>query len=156
MAADGIHASGDGKWLGICGEMAADVKLTERLITLGADELSDIMLSAQEAAYGDGLAEDERHPYMWVCKGHYYSGGLSFYNFPYAFGGLCARGLYARYKHDGAEFMKTYKKMLTYTSVADVEDAARVAGIDLTSRDFWREGLETIAKKIDQFCEIVK
>ncbi|MBO5700882.1 MAG: phosphoenolpyruvate--protein phosphotransferase [Clostridia bacterium] len=40
MAADGIHASGDGKWLGICGEMAADTALTEQLISLGADELS--------------------------------------------------------------------------------------------------------------------
>jgi phosphotransferase system enzyme I (PtsI) len=40
MAAEGIHTSGDGKWLGICGEMAADVRLTERLVSLGADELS--------------------------------------------------------------------------------------------------------------------
>ncbi len=40
MAADGIHASGEGKWIGICGEMAADTSLTERLISLGADELS--------------------------------------------------------------------------------------------------------------------
>jgi phosphotransferase system enzyme I (PtsI) len=40
MAAEGIHASGEGKWLGICGEMAADSKLTEQLISLGADELS--------------------------------------------------------------------------------------------------------------------
>lgn len=40
MAAEGIHASGEGKWLGICGEMAADTALTERLVSLGADELS--------------------------------------------------------------------------------------------------------------------
>ena len=40
MAADGIHAAGEGKWIGICGEMAADEMLTERLIALGIDELS--------------------------------------------------------------------------------------------------------------------
>jgi phosphotransferase system enzyme I (PtsI) len=40
MAADGIHAVGEGKWIGICGEMAADEMLTERLIALGIDELS--------------------------------------------------------------------------------------------------------------------
>lgn len=40
LAADGIHASGEGKWIGICGEMAADETLTEQLIALGIDELS--------------------------------------------------------------------------------------------------------------------
>ena len=40
MAAEGIHASGDGKWIGICGESAADTRLTGALISLGADELS--------------------------------------------------------------------------------------------------------------------
>ena len=59
---------------------------------MSADRFSELMLAAQEKAYGDGLDKDLRHPYMWVCKGHYYSGGLSFYNFPYAFGGLFARG----------------------------------------------------------------
>jgi phosphotransferase system enzyme I (PtsI) len=40
MASDGIHAAGADKWIGICGEMAADEDLTERLISLGIDELS--------------------------------------------------------------------------------------------------------------------
>ena len=53
---------------------------------LSAKELCDMMLNAQEASYGNGLAADIRHPYMWVCKSHYYSAGLNFYNFPYAFG----------------------------------------------------------------------
>ena len=123
---------------------------------LSADRLCELMLNAQELAYGEGLDPDVRHPFMWLCKGHYYSGGLSFYNFPYAFGGLFARGLYAKFCEDGKEFMKTYKKMLNYTGMADVEDAALVAGVDLTSKDFWRAGLETIAKRIEEFCEIVK
>ena len=40
-------------------------------------------------------------PICGLCKGHYYSGSLSFYNFPYAFGGLFARGLYAKYQQEG-------------------------------------------------------
>ena len=31
---------------------------------------------------------------MWLCKGHYYSGSLSFYNFPYAFGLLFGLGVF--------------------------------------------------------------
>ena len=96
------------------------------------------------------------HQYMWVCKGHYYNGGLSFYNFPYAFGGLFARGLYAKYEKEGAAFVDTYKEMLRATAVMDIEDCAKIAGIDLTDKDFWCEGLEVIRKEIDEFCELVK
>lgn len=40
LASDGIHAAGGDKWIGICGEMAADESLTELLISSGIDELS--------------------------------------------------------------------------------------------------------------------
>jgi histidinol dehydrogenase len=33
--------------------------------------------------------------------------------------------------------------------------AAKIAGIDLTSPDFWRAGLETIAEEIEEFCSLV-
>ena len=122
---------------------------------LSADRMCELMLAAQKKAYGDGLDEDFMHPYMWLCKSHYYSGGLSFYNFPYAFGGLFARGLYAKYKKEGAPFVDTYKKMLRATSVSDIEDCALIAGVDLTDRAFWCEGLKTIADQIDEFCELV-
>lgn len=39
-AADAIHAHGGGKWIGICGELAADTALTARFLECGADELS--------------------------------------------------------------------------------------------------------------------
>ena len=123
---------------------------------MSADRMCALMLDAQKAAYGDGLSEDCLHPYMWLCKGHYYSGGLSFYNYPYAFGGLFARGLYAKYKKEGAAFVDTYKAMLTATSVTDVEECALIADVDLTSPDFWREGLKSISDRIDEFCELVK
>ena len=37
---------------------------------------------------------------MWFVKGHYYSAGLNFYNFPYAFGLLFGKGLYQIYLND--------------------------------------------------------
>ena len=123
---------------------------------MSSDRMCELMLAAQKKAYGDGLDEEFMHPYMWLCKGHYYSGSLSFYNFPYAFGGLFARGLYAKYKKEGASFVKTYKEMLRATSVTDIEECAEIAGIDLTKKEFWCAGLQTIADEIDEFCELVK
>lgn len=40
LASEGIHAAGCDKWIGICGELAADTALTDRLLDIGADELS--------------------------------------------------------------------------------------------------------------------
>ena len=121
---------------------------------MDADALSNIMLDAQKQCYGDGLDHAVLHPYMWVCKGHYY--GPTFYNFPYAFGGLFARGLYAQYMRDGAAFVPKYKKLLYTTPIASVEDTAKVADIDLTDRDFWRSALQQIADQIDLFCQLVE
>ncbi len=122
---------------------------------MGADRLCELMTEAQRRAYGTGLDENVMHPYMWLCKGHYYSGDLSYYNFPYAFGGLFARGLYAKYMKEGKPFVETYKEMLRMTALSDVEDTARIAGVDLTDREFWCEGLRSIVARIDEFCELV-
>ena len=121
---------------------------------MDANTLCGYMLDAQKQSYGDGLNHDCLHPYMWVCKSHYY--GPTFYNFPYAFGGLFARGLYAQYEKEGASFIPKYKKLLYTTTVATAEDTAKVAGIDLTDKDFWRAALQTIADQIDLFCELVE
>ena len=121
---------------------------------MDADTLCGFMLKAQEESYGDGLDPNFRHPYMWVCKSHYY--GPTFYNFPYAFGGLFARGLYAQYEKEGASFVPKYKKLLYTTPVATAEDAAKVADIDLTDKNFWRSALQTVADQIDLFCALAE
>jgi len=121
---------------------------------MNADALCEIMTKAQNESYGEGLDPEIRHPFMWICKSHYY--GPTFYNFPYAFGGLFARGLHAQYQKEGAAFVPKYKKLLYTTPVATAEDAAMVAGIDLTDKNFWRSALQTVAHQIDEFCALVK
>ena len=118
---------------------------------LYADELEKIMINAQKEAYGDGLDPDCLHPYMWCCKSHYYSAGLSYYNFPYAFGGLFSRGLYAKYLEEGESFLPKYRELLRATTVDTVENVAAIAGIDLTRPEFWRESLKTITDQIEMF-----
>ena len=121
---------------------------------LHSSDLCRLMTEAQKRSYGDGLDENVMHPYMWVCKSHNY--GPPFYNFPYAFGALFARGLYAQYERDGASFVPKYKKLLYTTAVATAEDTAKVADIDLTDQAFWRSALQMVADQIDEFCRIVE
>lgn len=118
---------------------------------LFADEISQIMLEAQKEAYGDGLDHKYLHPYMWVVKSHYYSENLSFYNFPYAFGGLFARGLYEKYKMEGEDFLPKYRALLNATTVMSVEDSAKQADIDLEDPQFWRTSLKAYETLIDDF-----
>jgi pepF/M3 family oligoendopeptidase len=118
---------------------------------LFADDLEKIMTDAQKEAFGDGLDPAHLHPYMWCCKSHYYRAGLSYYNFPYAFGGLFSRGLYAKYLEEGEVFLPKYRALLKATTVDTVENVAGIAGIDLTEPDFWRKSLATITEAIDLF-----
>ena len=117
------------------------------------EDLEQIMIHAQKEAFGDGLDPNYLHPYMWCCKSHYYNAGLSYYNFPYAFGCLFSRGLYAKYLEEGEAFLPKYRELLHATTVDTVEDVAKIAGIDLTKPDFWRASLDIIAEKIDLFLQ---
>ncbi len=121
---------------------------------LFSDELNEIMRKAQLEAYGDGLDENLLHPYMWACKGHYYRSNLNFYNFPYAFGCLFAKGLYAQFKKQGESFVAKYDELLHATVVSSCEEVASMADIDLTKEEFWLDSLEMMSEYIDQFISL--
>ncbi len=121
---------------------------------LSVDELKDAMLRAQEASYGDGLAKDARHPYMWACKIHYYSPTFHFYNFPYAFGLLFAKGVFAQYLEKGDAFVPAYNQLLRSCGNGTVYDVARSVGIDVRSVDFWRSSLRIVTEEIDRFVSL--
>lgn len=120
------------------------------------NELKALMIDAQKKSYGEGLDENYLHPYMWLCKSHYYSGNLSYYNFPYAFGLLFAKGLYAKYLEQKEAFVSLYDKLLEATGKSTVEDAAKLAGIDVTQKAFWEASLSMIEEDIDLFLELTK
>lgn len=118
---------------------------------LDVDELKETMLWAQEQSYGDGLDPEYRHPYMWACKSHYYSTGVHFYNFPYAFGGLFARGLYARYEKEGEAFVPVYCDLLSRFGSDTIANVTASVGIDVTTPDFWREAVESVLVQVRRF-----
>lgn len=133
-----------------------DVLKTPISKPLSAKDMCDMMLNAQDNSYGKGLDHDFRHPYMWLCKSHYYSAGLNFYNWPYAFGLLYGKGLYKVYLKDKEAFVKNYDQMLKNTGMMSVEDVAKGMGIDVTKKAFWKESLEFIEEDIDLFEKLLK
>jgi oligoendopeptidase F len=122
---------------------------------VSVNELNRLMLVAQAGTYGDGLAAETRHPAMWEVKGHYYSTGASFYNFPYLFGLLFGLGLYAIYQRTPEGFPERYDALLGSTGLASAADLAARFDIDLRSPEFWRTSLDVIRADIDRFEELV-
>jgi len=121
---------------------------------LSVDEINEIMERSQKETYGDSLDERYLQKYMWTWKPHYYSTGLSFYNYPYAFGLLFATGLYAIYQKRGDEFVNDYKALLASTGEASAADLAASFGIDIRTKKFWEDSLAIIGKRVDRYCEL--
>ncbi|ERJ12145.1 M3 family oligoendopeptidase [Haloplasma contractile] len=118
------------------------------------EEIKNLMVGAQKEAYGEGIDEETFDYYAWIHKPHYYYAGRNFYNFPYAFGLLFAKGLYAMYLKEGEAFINKYNEVLKLTGQANVYDVAKSVGIDLHDETFWQGSMDMIKKSIDQFCEI--
>jgi oligoendopeptidase F len=121
---------------------------------LSADDFNDIMERAQKETYGDGLDENYLQKFMWTWKPHYYSPGLSFYNYPYAFGLLFATGLYAIYQQRGEAFVEDYKNLLAATGEDTAAKLAKRFGINITKRKFWDDSLAIIGKHIDRYAQL--
>ena len=124
--------------------------------SLSVDEIKELMVNAQKEAYGDGLDPEYLHPYMWTWKPHYYYVNSNFYNFPYAFGLLFAKGLYAEYIRRGDSFSQDYENLLSITGKNKIADVTKVMGIDIHNKDFWRRSLKTIEEDIEKFIELSK
>lgn len=121
---------------------------------LSVNEFKEIMIEAQKKAYGDGLDHGVLHPYMWINKTHYYSAGRNFYNFPYAFGLLFSKGLYAEYLKRGDSFVEEYDQLLNATGKNDIKDVAKLMNIDVSNPEFFRNSLRLIQNDIEKFLEI--
>lgn len=122
--------------------------------SLSVNELKKLMLEAQKKAYGEGLDENYLHPYMWVCKPHYYSADYNYYNFPYAFGLLFSKGLYALYLERGETFVKEFEQLLAATGKNNLAEVAKKININLHAVDFWKNSLKLIEKDIDKFLSL--
>jgi oligoendopeptidase F len=118
---------------------------------LSVAELCALMIDSQKQTYGDALDEQTLHPFMWAVKGHYYSSGFSFYNYPYMFGLLFGLGLYAAYQRAPDAFQTRYDDLLASTGLASPLELAARMEIDLRSPAFWRASLEVIRHDIDRF-----
>ncbi len=120
---------------------------------VGTDRLNQLMLEAQEEAYGGALAE--YHPLFWASKLHFFITGVPFYNFPYTFGYLFSLGIYAKALEEGEGYEEKYIALLKDTASMTVEELAwKHLNVDLTKPDFWEKAVQQCVADVEEFLSL--
>ncbi|MFO0617448.1 MAG: M3 family oligoendopeptidase [Polyangiaceae bacterium] len=118
--------------------------------------ISELMVEAQRAQFGETLAAGEEDPLYWASKLHFFIAEPSFYNFPYTFGYLLSRGLYAAFTAEGAAFLPRYEAFLRSTGKAMAHEVAReTLGEDLEQPGFWARAIDSLADPLDELSSLL-
>ncbi|MFN7455558.1 MAG: M3 family oligoendopeptidase [Pseudobdellovibrionaceae bacterium] len=121
---------------------------------LSAEELGNLTDKAWSKWYGPALSQNDK--LFWAHKLHFSMTGVSFYNFPYAFGYLFSLSIYARRNSLGREFMPKYRALLMDTGRMTAEDCVmKHLGEDIRRPEFWQASIEVVKKQISLFKDLV-
>lgn len=115
-----------------------------------ADEFCELMSETWKEWYGDVMSEPD--PYFWASKLHFSIDSVSFYNYPYLFGFLFSKGIYAQRETRGEAFYTDYINLLRDTGCMMAEDVVeKHLSMDLTQPTFWQQSVELVRDKVDEF-----
>ncbi len=121
---------------------------------LTAKEFCELMSETWKDWYGDAMSEAD--PYFWASKLHFSITGVSFYNYPYLFGFLFSKGIYAQRESKGQRFYTDYINLLRDTGDMTAEQVVeKHLSMDLTEPDFWLQSVELVREKIDEFKRLL-
>jgi len=122
---------------------------------VSVEELNKMMKKSIEKVYGDNINKKTINEYLWVSNMGFYIAGEEFINFPYIFGVLFSKGLYAEYLKNKKDFVRDYEKFLKLTSTNNIYDVAKFMNIDVHSKEFWQGAMNIIESYIDEFISKV-
>jgi oligoendopeptidase F len=116
------------------------------------ERLKELMASTQREVFGEALDPAQVDPLFWASKLHFFITGVSFYNFPYTFGYLLSRGMFAEFKRRGPEFLPRYEEFLRRSGSDEAPKVARdVLGVELEEPDFWERSITSVAAPLARF-----
>lgn len=114
------------------------------------ERLCQLMSETQQRVFGPVLDPAATDPYYWASKLHFFITGVSFYNYPYIFGYLLSRGLYARFEQEGPSFLPRYEQFLSRSGREEPATLARsVLGCDLEQPEFWEQSIRSLQAPLD-------
>ena len=121
---------------------------------LSAERINEIWMKSQRDMFGDSVTLRDDYGLWWSYVPHFI--GSPGYVYAYSFGELLVLALFNLYQKRGAEFVPQYLDVLAAGDSDYPENILAKAGIDLTDPNFWNEGLEALAKLVDQEEELAR
>src|SRR4030095_5143275 len=117
--------------------------LAETASTFGEQVLMNGLLDDPD------VSDAQKAMMLDVEVGH--GAGITFYNFPYTFGFLLSRGIYAMFKKEGSNFLRRYEEFLRLTASDTAENVVRrTLGRDLAQPDFWSEAIRSLEEPLNR------
>jgi len=121
---------------------------------LTSERFSQIWLETQQAMFQDSVQMTENYGIWWSYIPHFlHTPG---YVYAYAFGELLVLALFARYRQEGEAFAPRYLDVLRAGGSDWPERTLAPLGVDLTDKNFWREGLREIEMLVEQAEQLVQ
>jgi oligoendopeptidase F len=115
---------------------------------LSVRALRELMAASWSRWYGDAMSQSD--DMFWASKLHFSIAEVSFYNYPYLFGYLFSKGVYAQREQRGEAFFPDYVRLLRATGSMSAEDLAREhLQVDLAKPDFWQASVDIARAQVD-------
>ncbi len=114
---------------------------------LSKEYISELFIKHMSSYLGDSVKKDEGMKSGWIYWSHL---RMFFYVYSYASGLLISKGLQSLVKEDKKN-VELVKQFLKSGSTKSPKDLFKGMGIDITKKDIWERGIESIKKKLDGF-----
>jgi len=123
---------------------------------LSVSRLKELMVATQREVVGGLLEPGGEDPYLWASKLHFYITGITFYNFPYTFGYLLSRGLYAMFRKEGDDFLPKYEELLRLAGSDTAENVVRrTVGRELEAPEFCSDAIESLEEPLKRLEDLL-
>ncbi|UTV26559.1 M3 family oligoendopeptidase [Photobacterium atrarenae] len=117
-------------------------------------QLRELMGETWREWYGEAM--DETNAMFWASKLHFSIPEISFYNYPYLFGYLFSKGVYAQRAVKGEQFYADYKALLRDTGSMTAEAVVQKhLGMDIRQPAFWQQSVDMVQQQVAAFERLV-
>jgi len=124
------------------------VHTERRAAELTAKRLGDIWMEVQSESLGPAIRFDDDYRTYWTYIPHFVHS--PFYVYAYAFGDCLVNSLYSVYQGAEVGFVEKYLDMLSAGGTLRHKELLAPFGLDASDPTFWAQGLDVIARLIDE------
>ena len=117
------------------------------------DMVSELYLKNLNEQFGNSVNVTRDFQWEWLYIPHFYH--TPFYCYAYSFGNLLVVSLYQQFKSEGKKsFIPKYFNILSAGGSQKPEYLLKESGIDISKDEFWQQGFDLIAAKIQELKEM--